>query len=76
MPQRKFAKEAVFVCEDVSSIEFRDGLFYLTDDFGDFQIRRAMRPSTFLKCVRGAYALAEKWEGGATGAKICELPRH
>lgn len=59
-----FAVEAVYICEDVSSIEFKDGLFYLTDDFGDFQIRRAMRPSTFLKCVKGAYALARRWEGG------------
>lgn len=76
MPQRKFASEAVFVCEDVSSIEFKDGLFYLTDDFGDFQIRRAMRPSTFLKCVMGAYQLAKQWEGGSISAEVCWLPRH
>jgi hypothetical protein len=54
--------EAVFVCEDVSSIEFKDGLFYLTDDFGDFQIRRAMRPSTFLRCVAGAAEVAREFD--------------
>lgn len=56
------AKEAVYVCEDVSSIEFKDGLFYLTDDFGDFQIRRAMRPSTFLRCVAGAAEVAREYD--------------
>lgn len=59
---KKAATDGVYICEDVSSIEFRDGLFYLVDDFGDFQIRRAMRPSTFLKCVRGAYAVAMQYE--------------
>lgn len=56
------AAEAVYVCEDVSSIEFKDGLFYLTDDFGDFQIRRAMRPSTFLRCVAGAAQVAREYD--------------
>lgn len=67
MGVRKPAADAVYVCEDVSSIEFRDGLFYLTDDFGDFSIRRAMRPSTFFKCVHGAMALVRKFEGGQCG---------
>lgn len=62
MVSKQLAKEAVYVCEDVSSIEFRDGLFYLTDDFGDFQIRRAMRPSTFLRCVAGAAEVAREYD--------------
>lgn len=60
MPRKAF--RGVFMCEDVSGIEFRDGLFYLTDDFGEFQIKRAMRPSTFFRCVRGAMQLVEEFE--------------
>lgn len=59
---KKAAVDAVYVCEEVSSIEFREGLFYLTDDFGDFQIRRAMRPSTFLRCVAGAAQVAREYD--------------
>lgn len=62
MGAKKFEREAVYICEDVSSIEFKDGLFYLTDDFGDFQIRRAMRPATFLRCVAGAAAIAREYD--------------
>jgi hypothetical protein len=65
--------DAVYVCEDVSSIEFKDGLFYLTDDFGEFQIRRAMRPSTFFRCVRGAMQLVKEFDG--TKDNVLEL-RH
>lgn len=62
MPMRKAVSEAVFVCEDVSEIEYRDGLFYLTDDFGDFKIRRAMRPATFFRCVAGAARVIDEFE--------------
>lgn len=59
---KRSPSDGVYVCEDVSSIEFKDGLFYLTDDFGSFQIRRAMRPSTFLKCVAGAAEIAREYD--------------
>lgn len=52
----------VYFCEDVSRIEEVDGIFYLTDECGDFRIRRAMRPSVFLRCVRGASKVADAWE--------------
>lgn len=53
----------VYFCEEVSSIEYRDGLFYLSDDCGDFTIRRAMRPSTFFRCVHGAMQLVREFDG-------------
>lgn len=59
---KKAPDDGVYVCEDVSSIEYRGGLFYLTDDFGDFRIKRAMRPETFIACVTGAYAVAKEWQ--------------
>lgn len=59
---KRAASDGIYICEDVSSIEFKDGLFYLTDDFGDFQIRRAMRPSTFLRCVAGAVQVAREYD--------------
>lgn len=60
--QPKIENGAVFICEDVSSLEYRGGLFYLTDDLGPFSITRAMRPETFVKCVTGAYALVQEWQ--------------
>lgn len=62
-----FSTDAVYVCEDVSKIEIKNGLFYLTDDLGSFTITRVMRPSTFLKCVKGAYALAIEWSAQSNG---------
>jgi hypothetical protein len=67
MPREAF--DAVYVCENVSDIEFRDGLFYLTDDFGEFQIRRAMRPSTFFRCVRGAMELVREFEARTSNVR-------
>lgn len=69
----KLAEGAVFVCDDVSTIEFKEGLFYLTDVCGSVEIKRAMRPSTFFRCVHGAMALIREFEG--TGANVVELPR-
>lgn len=54
--------EGVFLCESVSSITFADGLFYMVDDFGEFHIKRAMRPSTFFRCVRGAMEVVKEFE--------------
>lgn len=59
---KKAPSDGVYVCEDVSSIEYKAGLFYLTDDFGEFQIRRAMRPETFFRCVAGAVRVIEEFE--------------
>jgi hypothetical protein len=56
------ADGAVFVCDEVSSIEFKDGLFYLTDVCGSIEIRRAMRPSTFMRCVAGATEIAREYD--------------
>lgn len=52
----------VFFCEDISIIEYRDGLFYITDDCGGDPFRRAMRPSTFFKCVANAARVIEEFE--------------
>lgn len=60
--QPKIEDGAVFICEDVSSLRYERGMFYLTDDLGPFSITRAMRPETFIKCVTGAYALAMEWQ--------------
>lgn len=57
-------EDAVYICEEVSRLEFKGGLFYLSDDLGVFTLTRVMRPSTFLKCVKGAYALAMQYELG------------
>jgi hypothetical protein len=70
----KRIEDAVYVCEDVSRLELRNGLFYLTDDLGSFSITRVMRPHTFLKCVKGAYALATQWERDNLGGQVIELP--
>lgn len=67
-----FAASAVFLCEDVSEIEFKEGLFYLTDRCGGIEIRRAMLPSTFFRCVSGAYALLCEFQ--ARNGNIAELP--
>lgn len=74
MQARKIDSEAVYVCEDVSRLEYRLGLFYLTDDLGPFSVTRVMRPHTFLKCVKGAYALAMQWERENLGGEIIHLP--
>lgn len=55
-------ERTVYFCEDVSSIEFRDGLFFLSDHSGDTIITRAMRPSTFFRCVHGAMQLVQQFE--------------
>jgi hypothetical protein len=70
----RFEDNPVYVCEDVSRLEVRNGLFYLTDDLGPFTITRAMRPHTFLKCVKGAYALAMEWERTHEMGNIVKLP--
>lgn len=75
MALRKLAEEAVYVCEEVSRLEYRAGLFYLTDDLGPVSITRVMRPHTFLKCVKGAYALATQWEREHLGAQVIPLPK-
>jgi hypothetical protein len=62
------------LCDDVSSIEFKDGLFVLSDTCGDVTLRRAMRPSTFFKCVHGAMALVRSFEGGG-GDNVVEMRR-
>jgi hypothetical protein len=74
----EFRQNAVFVCEDVSSIKFENGLFYLTDDFGGFEIKRAMRPETFLRCVAGASAVAREYDDWRrTSAQVVQLfPAH
>jgi len=54
----------VFVCEDVSKIERRGELFYLTDVCGDVTITRAMEWPIFAKCVRGAMELVRQFEAG------------
>lgn len=64
--------EGVFLCEDVSEITFANGLFYLTDDFGEFRIKRAMRPSTFFRCVRGAMEVVKEFE--AHEGTVSDLP--
>lgn len=51
------AEQPVYFCEDVSRIEFVDGVVYLTDNCGGHEFTRAMRLSTFSRCVRGAYKL-------------------
>lgn len=74
---KKAPSDGVYVCEDVSNIEFIDGLFYLTDDFGDFQIRRAMRPSTFLRCVAGAAEVAREYDvWRRCPGKVIAFPGH
>lgn len=55
-------ERTIYFCEDVSSIEFRDGLFFLTDHSGDTTITRAMRPSTFFRCVAGAMRVIDEFE--------------
>jgi hypothetical protein len=55
-------ERTVYFCENVSQIEFRDGLFFLSDVSGDTTITRAMRPSTFFSCVRGAMELVRQFE--------------
>lgn len=64
---------AVFVCDDASAIEFKDGLFYLTDKCGNVEIRRAMRPHTFCNCARRAMRLVEEFEQRQT---VVEFPFH
>lgn len=54
----------VYFCEDVSRIEIRGGLFYLTDRSGETEITRAMEPKTFSRCVRKAYVLLCEFESG------------
>lgn len=71
----ELSEGAALVCDEVSTIEFRDGLFYLTDRCGGITITRAMRPHTFFKCVRGAMALVENFEAGA-GANVLPFQRH
>lgn len=68
-----FAAGAVFFCENVSEIDFIDGVVYLTDDCGQFKFTRAMRLSTFARCVRGAYELLCEIETRPTNVR--ELPR-
>lgn len=62
---------AILFCEDISSIEYRGGLFYITDDCGGVQVRRCMRPSTFFKCVANAAKVIEEFE--RTNSSVAEL---
>lgn len=68
-------ERTVYFCEDVSSIEYREGLFFLTDRSGDTIITRAMLPSTFIRCVAGAARVIEEFERANSGV-VGMLPRH
>lgn len=62
MGTRRQGDAPTYFCENISSIEYRDGLFYITDDCGEFLFRRCMRPSTFLRCVANAARFIEEFE--------------
>lgn len=62
MADQKGVDGATYFCEEVSQIEYRDGLFYLTDRCGEYRMRRAMRPSTFFRCVAHAARVIEEFE--------------
>lgn len=60
----------VLFCEGISEIHYKDGLFYLTDHCGDHQIRRAMRPSTFFKCVAATAKVIDEFERSNSDAAV------
>lgn len=69
------ASHEIYFCEEVSSIEVKGDVFYLTDRSGDSEICRAMSYPTFARCVRGASALLDKFEA-TRGDNIVAGPGH
>ena len=52
--------DATIFIEQPPEIEFREGLFFVTDRIGELVIRRCFTPHTFMKMVRrGQKAAAE-----------------
>jgi hypothetical protein len=62
--------DAVFFVGEPPDIEYRDGLFYLRTQVGEYRFERVMQPSTFARAVwRAEQALALFRQG----ANVVEL---
>lgn len=55
--------DATILIERPSEIEFRDGLFHVTDHIGELVIRRCFTPHTFTKMVRDAQMAVSNFYG-------------
>lgn len=70
--ERLFA--AAIFTERPTEIEYRDGLFWITDRYeGGVVFRRACRPHLFLASFHQAKAAVAKWSDDQSN--ICGFPR-
>ena len=54
--------DATIFCERVPEIEYRDGLFHVTDRVGGVVMRRVYLPSAFLAALGSAVDLARQFD--------------
>jgi hypothetical protein len=67
------ACDVTYLVEGPPQIEYRGGLFYLTDHLGGQSICRAMRPSTLRLTIHNATVLLNEFRDGE-GANVSALP--
>lgn len=61
-----FPVEAIFYVEEPPEVEFRGGMFYVTQTVGGYRFVRVMQPSTLLKAARRFQQAANLFSRGAS----------
>jgi hypothetical protein len=53
--------DACFYVDEPPDLEYRNGLFHITQQVGSYRFTRVMRPHTFLQTVRKFSAVAKQF---------------